>query len=165
MAAAGKVRVYDLARDLGLSNKELMTIMEREGYAVKSHSSSLDEEVASMLRDLVIAERTAAKKKPAVEPAKSAPAAARACTSAPRTRLKSSPFDSFRQQRRRGKGHAEEKCFGDRGGRDRAGRACGGSRPVGGAFDVRLDELAVEEMDESARDGGRGVPRRGRVPL
>ena len=64
MAVAGKVRVYDLARDLGLSNKELMAIMEREGYAVKSHSSSLEEDVASMLRDLVIAERTAAKKKP-----------------------------------------------------------------------------------------------------
>ena len=86
MAVAGKVRVYDLARDLGLSNKELMAIMEREGYAVKSHSSSLEEDVASMLRDLVIAERTAAKKKPeapaasqpksaaSAAPAKSAPA-------------------------------------------------------------------------------------------
>ena len=72
MAVSGKVRVYDLARDLGLSNKELMAIIEREGYAVKSHSSSLDEEVASLLRDLVIAERTADKKKAQVAAAPAA---------------------------------------------------------------------------------------------
>ena len=62
MPAGDKVRVYDLARELGLTNKELLALLEQEGFAVKSHSSNLESDVANMIRDLVIAERQKKKK-------------------------------------------------------------------------------------------------------
>lgn len=52
-----RVRVYELARELGLTNKELITLLEREGVSVKSHSSTLEADVADLIRDLVIVER------------------------------------------------------------------------------------------------------------
>ncbi len=52
-----RIRVYDLARELGLANKELLSLLEKEGYTGKSHSSSLDSDTANMIRDIVIAER------------------------------------------------------------------------------------------------------------
>lgn len=52
-----RVRVYELARELGLTNKELLGRLAKEGFAVKSHSSTLDAEMANIIRDLVIAER------------------------------------------------------------------------------------------------------------
>ena len=76
MPAGDKVRVYDLARELGLTNKELLALLEKEGFAVKSHSSNLEADVANMIRDLVISERqkgkakqTAAKPEAKAEPA------------------------------------------------------------------------------------------------
>ncbi len=38
-----KKRVYELARDMGLENKELISRLEKIGIAVKSHSSTLEE--------------------------------------------------------------------------------------------------------------------------
>ena len=38
-----KKRVYELAKELGLENKELITRLEKIGIAVKSHSSTLDD--------------------------------------------------------------------------------------------------------------------------
>ncbi|MBQ7649872.1 MAG: translation initiation factor IF-2, partial [Victivallales bacterium] len=52
-----RVRVYDLARELGLTNKELLSLLEKEGVSVKSHSSSIDSDVANLVRDIVISER------------------------------------------------------------------------------------------------------------
>ncbi|MDQ0290487.1 translation initiation factor IF-2 [Oligosphaera ethanolica] len=52
-----RVRVYELARELGLTNKELMALLENEGCAVRSHSSTLEADTADLIRDLVIAER------------------------------------------------------------------------------------------------------------
>ena len=52
-----RVRVYDLARELGLANKELLSLLEREGVPAKSHSSSLESDVANLIRDIVVAER------------------------------------------------------------------------------------------------------------
>ena len=71
-----RVRVYELARELGLQNKELISLLEREGYAVKSHSSSLENEVADMIRDLVASERkkATAPAVPATPPPVPAPA-------------------------------------------------------------------------------------------
>jgi len=39
---AGKVRVYQVAKDLGLTNKELVTKVQSLGIEVKNHMSSLD---------------------------------------------------------------------------------------------------------------------------
>jgi translation initiation factor IF-2 len=38
-----KKRVYELARELGLDNKELISRLEKLGIAVRSHSSTLEE--------------------------------------------------------------------------------------------------------------------------
>ena len=45
-----KVRVYELAKEAGLDNKELVARLQEWGFAVKSHSSSLDEDVALKVR-------------------------------------------------------------------------------------------------------------------
>ncbi len=52
-----RVRVYDLARELGLENRELMDLLEAEGVEVRSHASSLEPEIADLIREHVIAER------------------------------------------------------------------------------------------------------------
>ncbi|MHB8263579.1 MAG: translation initiation factor IF-2 [Acidimicrobiales bacterium] len=39
---AGKVRVYELAKELGLTNKEALSLCESLGIGVKSHSSSME---------------------------------------------------------------------------------------------------------------------------
>lgn len=73
-----RIRVYELARELGLSNKELMAILEREGYGVTNHASSLDVEVGDLIRDMVIADRQReeeAKKKKIGAKAAAAPSA------------------------------------------------------------------------------------------
>ncbi|GBC99050.1 Translation initiation factor IF-2 [bacterium HR17] len=48
-----KVRVYDLARELGVSNKELVDLLRQLGEEVKSHSSTIDEKTAEAVRELV----------------------------------------------------------------------------------------------------------------
>ena len=39
-----KKRVYELAKELGMENKELIARLEKIGIAVKSHSSTLEDE-------------------------------------------------------------------------------------------------------------------------
>ncbi len=52
-----KKRVYELARDLGIENKELIARLEKLGITVKSHSSSLeDSDVERLKRDIHAAE-------------------------------------------------------------------------------------------------------------
>ena len=48
-----KVRIYQLAKELGVDNKVLLDHLDSLGVEYKSHSSSLDEEVAETLRGLV----------------------------------------------------------------------------------------------------------------
>jgi len=45
-----KIRVYELAKDLGMDNKELIERMEKLGIAVRSHSSTLEEEDVDRIR-------------------------------------------------------------------------------------------------------------------
>jgi translation initiation factor IF-2 len=52
-----RIRVYELANELGLGSKELIELLAEEGLEVKSHSSSIDEEFAALVRDHVITER------------------------------------------------------------------------------------------------------------
>jgi translation initiation factor IF-2 len=52
-----RVRVYDLARELGLENRELMDLLEAEGLEVRSHASTLEPDIADLVREHVIAER------------------------------------------------------------------------------------------------------------
>ncbi|OGV68454.1 MAG: translation initiation factor IF-2 [Lentisphaerae bacterium RIFOXYB12_FULL_65_16] len=54
-----RVRVYELARELGLTNKELLALLKEEGLEVSSHSSAIERDFADLVRDHVIAKRQA----------------------------------------------------------------------------------------------------------
>ncbi|HSF31935.1 MAG TPA: translation initiation factor IF-2 [Candidatus Tectomicrobia bacterium] len=47
------VRVYELARTLGLSSKALMHELKKQGIDLKSHMSSIDDETAELVVDLL----------------------------------------------------------------------------------------------------------------
>ena len=52
-----KKRVYELARELGIENKELIARLEKLGITVKSHSSTLeDADVGRVQRDMLSGE-------------------------------------------------------------------------------------------------------------
>ncbi len=64
----GKVRIYDLSKELDLDNKELLAICDQLNIAVKSHSSTIGEDEAERIR-------AAAEKQAAKEPVASSPKA------------------------------------------------------------------------------------------
>ncbi len=45
-----KLRVYELAKELGMDNKELMEVLEKKSVEVKNHMSTLSDEVAEEIR-------------------------------------------------------------------------------------------------------------------
>ena len=45
------MRVHELAKELGMTNTEMMELADRMGVGVKSHSSTLPDEVAQGVRD------------------------------------------------------------------------------------------------------------------
>jgi len=46
------MRVYELARDLGIASKNLIEELRNQGIEVKSHMSTMDEETAGLVLDL-----------------------------------------------------------------------------------------------------------------
>ena len=48
-----KIRVYELAKMLEVSNKELMEILQALAVDVKTHMSSIDTDVAQILEETV----------------------------------------------------------------------------------------------------------------
>src|SRR5947207_5339284 len=65
-----KKRVYELAKDLGLSNKEMVDWLKAHDYDVKSHSSSLEDDQAHAVVEKFQGER-APKAPPAPKPSSS----------------------------------------------------------------------------------------------
>ncbi len=53
MTSSGKVRIYELSRDLGLENKDVLDAAEQLGVAAKSHSSSISDNEAVRIRQLL----------------------------------------------------------------------------------------------------------------
>ncbi|MGI5818463.1 MAG: transcription termination factor NusA [Armatimonadota bacterium] len=51
---AGRVRVYELARELDVPSPELVEIMQEEGMDVSSHASSVTAAEADVIRDLLL---------------------------------------------------------------------------------------------------------------
>ncbi|MCP9806631.1 translation initiation factor IF-2 [Cyanobium sp. T1B-Tous] len=66
MTSSGKVRIYELSRDLGLENKDVLDAAEKLGVAAKSHSSSISDDEASRIRSLI---ETGSNGSPAAAPA------------------------------------------------------------------------------------------------
>ena len=63
------VRVYELARTLGLSSKDLMYELKKQGIDLRSHMSSIDEETAELVTELLkTSPQSSAKDGPAVPP-------------------------------------------------------------------------------------------------
>ncbi len=48
-----KIRIHHLAKELGISNTELMELLRELGEEVKSHSSTIDESTADAVRELL----------------------------------------------------------------------------------------------------------------
>ncbi|NMB35185.1 MAG: translation initiation factor IF-2 [Firmicutes bacterium] len=65
-----KVRVYELSRELGMQSKKLIPILQELNIDVKNHMSTLDEELAKKVLEML----TKGKRRPIDEPAASAPA-------------------------------------------------------------------------------------------
>ena len=64
-----KVRVYQLARELGVDSKELVDLCKTQGFDVKSHVSALDPEQKDLLVELLKKGHAPAAVKPVVPPA------------------------------------------------------------------------------------------------
>ncbi|MEB3326907.1 MAG: translation initiation factor IF-2 [Synechococcus sp.] len=75
MTSSGKVRIYELSRDLGLENKDVLDAAEKLGVAAKSHSSSISDDEASRIRSLIKTGTNGSAPKPAPTPPAAAPKA------------------------------------------------------------------------------------------
>ena len=53
MTSSGKVRIYELSKDLGLENKDVLDAAEKLSIAAKSHSSSISDAEAGKIRSLL----------------------------------------------------------------------------------------------------------------
>jgi len=52
-----KVRIYQLAKELGMENEGLLKLLDQMGVAYKSHASTLSEEDAEAVREIVREQR------------------------------------------------------------------------------------------------------------
>ena len=59
-----KIRIYELAKKLGLENKKFVGELGKEGIEVKSHMSTVDEETAELIMTLFSQGEAAPAKKP-----------------------------------------------------------------------------------------------------
>ena len=53
MTSSGKVRIYELSKDLGLENKDVLDAAEKLSIAARSHSSSISDTEAGKIRNLL----------------------------------------------------------------------------------------------------------------
>ncbi|NOR50070.1 MAG: hypothetical protein GQ530_03425, partial [Desulfuromonadales bacterium] len=49
-----RIRVYELAKEAGMSSKVLADKMLEQGYDIKGHSSTVDEETAEKIRETIL---------------------------------------------------------------------------------------------------------------
>lgn len=45
-----KMRVYELAKEMGKANRDILAVLNENGFAVKSHSSSIEDEAIALIR-------------------------------------------------------------------------------------------------------------------
>jgi translation initiation factor IF-2 len=53
MTTSGKMRIYELSKDLGLDNKDVLDAAESLSIPARSHSSSISEDEAGRIRALI----------------------------------------------------------------------------------------------------------------
>ena len=60
-----KIRIYELAKKLGVQNKIILIELSKLGIGGKTHSSNLEPEVASKIEEILLKRMGAAAKEPA----------------------------------------------------------------------------------------------------
>ena len=70
----GKVRVYELAKELEMKSKQLVEVLQDLGADVKNHMSTLEEDVADLVREHFAQEKDKKQKKPKAAEPKEKPA-------------------------------------------------------------------------------------------
>ena len=157
-----KMRVHELAKELGIENKQIIEFLSTTEHAVKSHSSSIEDDVQKMVRDKF--QKKAAPKAETAPKTEAAPKAAENAEGRPeRPKKKSSITAVFNPQYskqgggRRPQGDRDRRPMnGDRrpqGDRDRRPGANGDRRPMNG--DRR------PQGDRDRRPGQNGYGNRG----
>lgn len=68
-----KIRIYQLAKELGMTNDELLKILDDMGVTYKSHASTLEEDTALAVKELIGEQRVAEAARKAEEARKSIP--------------------------------------------------------------------------------------------
>ncbi|WP_337870163.1 translation initiation factor IF-2 [Meiothermus sp.] len=68
-----KIRIYQLAKELSMANDELLKILDEMGVAYKSHASTLEEDTATAVKELIGEQRVAEAAKKAEEARQSIP--------------------------------------------------------------------------------------------
>ncbi len=53
MTSSGKIRIYELSKDLNLDNKDVLDAARKLAIAAKSHSSSISSLEANQIKDLL----------------------------------------------------------------------------------------------------------------
>src|SRR5881398_3085859 len=82
-AVAGKARVHELAKELGVTSKEVLAKLKEQGEFVKSASSTVEAPVARRLREALGGVNGAGNGAPAAPAARTAAPAARPVAPAP----------------------------------------------------------------------------------
>ncbi len=82
---SGKVRIYELSKELNLDNKDILAICDRLSIAVKSHSSTIAEAEADQIR---AAAETARQPSPSQRPDRRRPHTPQKGTRAPQQNQK-----------------------------------------------------------------------------
>ncbi|WP_027882509.1 translation initiation factor IF-2 [Meiothermus rufus] len=68
-----KIRIYQLAKELGMTNDELLSLLDEMGVAYKSHASTLEEDTATAVKELIGEQRVAEAARRAEEARKAIP--------------------------------------------------------------------------------------------
>ena len=168
-----KMRVHELAKELGIENKELLELLKEKHVEVKNHMSSLEDSVADEIRR----ERGAAKaKKPAAAKAEeSAKVEENAKTEETAPKKKNLAFvirpqNSKNSSRIQGNRPAQRPARqGQPGGRMPQGARPAGERPVrterpAGERPVHAERPAGERPVHAERPAGEGRPAHGTRP-
>lgn len=104
-----KVRIYELAKEVGLKSKELADKLMEMGYPIKSHSSTVDEDTAAEIRRTVLGKTTVEVTEQRIE-VKKRPGADRPLTTVIRRRSKADKEELARKAEEEEAGLAEEEA-------------------------------------------------------
>ena len=110
-----KMRVHELARELGIENKQIIELLSTTEYAVKSHSSNINEDAQKLVRQKL--------GKPAKAPEKSDKPESEKTENAKPGKRKSTAGAGKKPAEGENGGRTERKT----GGRSRCGKRCAGT--------------------------------------